>query len=97
MQRHVVMPTETDLREAATQRVRATSGLIIHVTMYIAINIGLYVLWLATGGGYPWFAWPLLAWGMGLVGHGIAYAIGPGSAGEEALIERRMRRLRMQH
>ena len=29
----------------------------------------LWLVWLVTGAGYPWPIWPMLGWGIGVVGH----------------------------
>ena len=94
-----VMQDEKDLRQIARDHVRAGTGLIIHATMYFFVNLGLVILWAMTGGGYPWFVWPLLGWGVGIVAHTVTYWIGPGSANEERAIEREMIRMqtRAQH
>jgi hypothetical protein len=36
---------------------------------YLAVVALLWVIWLATGAGYPWPIWPMLGWGIGVVGH----------------------------
>jgi hypothetical protein len=35
---------------------------------YLAVNLVLIAIWAATGAGYFWPIWPLLGWGMGLMG-----------------------------
>ena len=35
---------------------------------FIAVNLMLIVIWAATGAGYFWPIWPLLGWGLGLIG-----------------------------
>ena len=35
---------------------------------YLAVIALLWVIWLATGAGYPWPIWPMLGWGVGLAG-----------------------------
>ncbi len=87
------MQDDRDLREIAKEHGRAGTGLIIHATMYFIVNLGLIVLWAISGGGYPWFAWPLLFWGVGIVAHAITYWIGPGSANEQRAIEREIVRM----
>ena len=38
------------------------------VVAYVAVNLMLIVIWAATGAGYFWPIWPLLGWGLGLIG-----------------------------
>lgn len=55
-------------RERRDRRVRA--GLRAHVTVFVAVNALLLVIWAATTlGGHPWFLYPLFGWGIGLAMH----------------------------
>lgn len=40
-----------------------------HFTVYIIINMLLWVIWLFTAGihSYPWPIWPTIGWGMGVL------------------------------
>jgi hypothetical protein len=40
-----------------------------HVKTYLAVIALLWLIWLVTGAGYPWPVWPMLGWGIGVVGH----------------------------
>lgn len=45
-----------------------------HLIVYLAVNTGLWILWLITGGknqdgGIPWPAWSMFGWGIGLLSH----------------------------
>jgi hypothetical protein len=88
---------ENELEEVAKKRVQARAGFIIHAAMYVAMNTGFVMMWLMTGRGYPWFMWPLFGWGIGVLAHAIALAIGPGSKAEQRAIDRELRRLRAAH
>ena len=35
---------------------------------FVAVNLMLIVIWAATGAGYFWPIWPILGWGLGLIG-----------------------------
>jgi signal transduction histidine kinase len=55
----------------ARKRAAAEAGFYIHL-MWYGIVIGfLFLINLMTGGfgGYPWFLWPALGWGLGLASH----------------------------
>lgn len=41
----------------------------VHFAVYIAVNVFLVVLWWVTGGGFPWFVFPLFGWGIGIAAH----------------------------
>ncbi len=49
----------------------AESGFRIHLTVFVMVQILLFVIWLAVGGGFPWFLIVLVAWGIGLAVHGV--------------------------
>jgi len=44
------------------------SGLDPAVRTYLAVMALLWLIWLATGAGYPWPVWPMLGWGIGVAG-----------------------------
>jgi len=72
--------TDEEIRKKARERVQAKKGFFIHLTVYLAVNSFLWVIWLVTMGGslagsagtHVWQTWPLfptLGWGIGLVMH----------------------------
>lgn len=67
--------------ERARQRVQAIKGFYINLSAYVLVNIGLFILDLLTPGG-PWFFWPLLGWGIGVVAQAFAVFVFAG-VGEE--------------
>ena len=83
-----------ELEELAKKRVQARMGLIVHASMYVVMNTGIILIWLLTGRGYPWFMWPLLGWGIGVLAHAVTLVIGPGSPAETRAIGKELRRLR---
>jgi hypothetical protein len=82
-----------NVEELAKKRVQARMGFFVHVCMYVVMNTGIFAIWALTGQGYPWFMWPMLGWGIGILAHGVTLAIGPGSAAETRAIERELHRL----
>ena len=40
-----------------------------HVVTYITVNLFLIGVWWITSRGYPWFIWPIMGWGIAIVGH----------------------------
>ena len=76
---------------AGTQPVaRRKVGLIIHATVYAAVNVLLITINLSTATGQLWFQWPLLGWGIGLLAHAAAAFSLAGRRG----LRRERRRLR---
>jgi hypothetical protein len=54
------------LRVGSRGRSRAGAGTRGHLRTFVAVNVGLVVLWAVTGAGYFWPVWPMLWWGVGL-------------------------------
>ena len=44
----------------------------IHATVWFAVNAFLFMIWLVTGMGFPWFLIPAGGWGIGLAAHATA-------------------------
>ena len=49
-------------------RSEAQLGFYSHLIVYSGINVMLFLIWLFAG-GFTWFAFPLLGWGVALVAH----------------------------
>ncbi|HEU0031967.1 MAG TPA: 2TM domain-containing protein [Kofleriaceae bacterium] len=88
------MPTEEELEKIAKRRVQARLGFGIHASMYVMVNAGLLLIWAFTGAGYPWFVWPMLGWGVGVLAHALALWIGPDTPTEQRAVERELARMR---
>ena len=56
---------------AAKQHVAALKGFYIHAAIFALVMAGLLIANLVAGGPW-WVQWPLLGWGIGLLGHAIA-------------------------
>jgi hypothetical protein len=54
-------------RERSAQGQR--KGFRIHATVFVAVQILLVVVWALSGGGYLWFLYVLVGWGVGLGAH----------------------------
>ncbi|MFC1906622.1 2TM domain-containing protein [Chloroflexota bacterium] len=62
--------SEEEIYHQARKRVEEKKGFFIHLAVYIVINILLVLIWaFPSGGGEPWFLWPLGGWGIGLLFH----------------------------
>lgn len=65
----------TDSFERAASREgvdQAKTGFRIHFLVYLAVQVLLFFVWLSTphsGETLPWFVYPLLGWGIGVVAH----------------------------
>lgn len=55
----------------AKKRVAGLRDFYIHLTVYVIVNAGLFLLDLITSPGSFWFFWPLAGWGIGLIMHAL--------------------------
>ena len=56
-------------REREARRILRRRVFWLHASIYLATSVALTVVWAAVGGGYPWFVFPILGWGIGVVAH----------------------------
>jgi hypothetical protein len=56
------------LRQEARLKAEVKVGFYIHSAVYSGVNFVLFIIWWLTG-GFPWFVFPLLGWGVGLCAH----------------------------
>ena len=56
-----------DLRERAIARLKQRRGFGAHLFVYLVVNVFLIGIWVFTGAGFFWPAFPLFLWGIGLV------------------------------
>lgn len=62
--------SEEEIYEEAKKRVENKKGFFVHLTVYVLVNIFLVIIWAVTNpGGYPWFIWSIIGWGIGIVIH----------------------------
>jgi hypothetical protein len=89
--------TDEELETKAKKRVEARMGFLIHAAIYVIASTGFIVTWALSTTTYPWFLWPVLGWGIGIVSHGLTVVFGPDSERGERAIEREVARLRAHH
>ena len=58
-------------------RILNNAGFRTHLTIYIAVNAGLALLNLVSAPAHVWFQWPLIGWGIGLLGHAFLVSRAP--------------------
>jgi hypothetical protein len=59
----------------------ARDGFLIHLTVYVAVNLLLVGVWALTNRDHPWFLYPLLGWGVGIAVHGAVVRVHTSRAG----------------
>lgn len=60
--------TESEKYLAAKAHVAALKGFYIHLTVFVAVMAGLFAVDYGSGGSW-WVQWPLIGWGLGVLGH----------------------------
>ena len=88
--------SEEEIYRLARKRVEEKKGFFVHLVFYILVNIGLVIIWaFASGGGFPWFLFPLGGWGIGLIFHFLgAFVFNKETGWEMREVEKEAERLR---
>ncbi|MDC7125887.1 MAG: 2TM domain-containing protein [Spirochaetales bacterium] len=74
----------------AKKRARDKIGFLRHLCIYVIVIAFLAIINRMTWGGYNWWLWPALGWGIGVLSHFLqVYAFGSGSL-EERMIQREL-------
>lgn len=82
----------TDLERLARRRAGAKLGWLIHALVYVAVNLVLATISLASG--KSWAIYPALGWGLGLAIHGaVVWLLAPGGHLLDWLVSRERNRL----
>ena len=78
-------------REREARQILKRRAFYLHLSIYIAVNLMLIVIWALAGGGFPWVLFVLMGWGIGIVAHGAsAFLL---SHPDDIVLEREQRRL----
>jgi len=88
--------SEEEIYQQAKKRVEEKKGFFTHLAVYIIVNIMLVLIWaFPSGGGYPWFIWPLGGWGIGLLFHFLGvFVFSKRTSWEKREIEKEVEKLR---
>ena len=86
--------SEEEIYREAKKRVEEKKGFFIHLIVYIVVNIMLVFIWaFPSGGGFPWFIYPLGGWGIGLIFHFLGVFVFGGKS-DKAAIEKEADKIR---
>ncbi|MDX1414694.1 MAG: 2TM domain-containing protein [Candidatus Promineifilaceae bacterium] len=58
--------------QRAKERVETLRGFYIHLTVYVIVNLFLFLLNIFVSPDTLWFYWPLLGWGIAIVLHAVS-------------------------
>lgn len=78
-------------REREARRILRRRAFYLHLSVYLAVNLMIFVIWVLAGGGFPWFLFPLMGWGIGVVAHGASALLLASPA--DIVLEREQRRM----
>jgi hypothetical protein len=93
-ERDTMSTTEQELLRRARRRVGMKTGFLVHLGVYVLVNLGLVAMNLL-GSDRPWHWWPLAGWGLGLAIHGlVTLANLRGEGLRRRMLEREVERLR---
>ena len=91
--------SDEELYRLAKDRIDEKKVFFSHLAAYIVVNAALVLIWKVTsGGGYPWFVWPLGGWGIGIAFHFLAVFVLPSHQGgwQQREIRKEMERLKQE-
>jgi hypothetical protein len=57
-------------REREARQILKRRTFYLHLSIYVAVQLMIIIIWALAGGGFPWFLFPLMGWGIGIVAHG---------------------------
>lgn len=77
-------------REREARQILKRRAFYVHAAVFGAVQVALVAIWALAGGGYPWFLFALVGWGIGLVAHGAAAFLL--SHPDDIVLEREQRR-----
>lgn len=78
-------------REREARQILKRRAFYLHLAVYLAVQVMLFGIWALAGGGYPWFLFAIMGWGIGLVAHGATAFLM--SNPNDIVLEREQRRL----
>ena len=76
----------------ARRRANTKFGFLIHLAVFVAVNVGLVLINLNTTPHTRWFPFPLGGWALGLAIHGLA-VFWPGAGLREKLVDHELRKI----
>jgi len=58
--------------QKAKEKVAALKGFYVHISVFVIVNLGLFLINMMASPGHLWFFWPLMGWGVGLFIHALS-------------------------
>jgi hypothetical protein len=71
LEQEIKIDTKDNKYQEAKKRVQELRGFYTHLGFYVAVNLLLLLINIATSPGVLWFFWPLFGWGIGIAMHAV--------------------------
>jgi hypothetical protein len=87
------MAVKNEKLERARQVARRKMDFLRHVIIYLVVMAVLAVINNVTGGGYQWWLWPALGWGIGVVANFLSAFLYSGGNLEKRLVQKELEKI----
>jgi hypothetical protein len=87
------MAVKDEKLERARQVARRKMDFLRHAIIYLVVMAVLAVINNVTGGGYQWWLWPALGWGIGVVAHFLSAFLYSGGSLEKRLVQKELEKI----
>jgi len=87
------MAVKDEKLERARQVARRKMDFLRHAIIYLVVMAVLAVINNVTGGGYQWWLWPALGWGIGVVAHFLSAFLYAGGSLEKRLVQKELEKI----
>jgi len=57
--------------QKAIEKVAALKDFYVHISVYVIVNLGLFLINMMASPGRLWFFWPLMGWGIAVALHAL--------------------------
>lgn len=87
------MAVKDEKLERARQVARRKMDFLRHAIIYLVVMAVLAIINNVTGGGYQWWLWPALGWGIGVVAHFLSAFLYSGGSLEKRLVQKELEKI----
>lgn len=87
------MAVRDERLERARRVARRKMDFLRHVIIYLLVMAVLAVINNVTGGGYQWWLWPALGWGIGVLAHFLSAFLYSGGNLEKRLVQKELEKI----
>jgi hypothetical protein len=88
------MAVRDEKLERARRVARRKMDFLRHVIIYLVVMAVLAIINNVTGGGYQWWLWPALGWGIGVVAHFLSAFLYAGGNLEKRLVQKELEKIK---